>query len=286
VHYSGPCVVRRGKQIGAWPYDGAMRPVNRLLVIALLVICGSGAAAKPRAPAPVLLFGESAADDATLRRLVLTPAGGKNARVVVLVTEGTDQRTLAESQRWRRAGTAHVANMTLQFKKHVPRLLEIADVVWIADAPAADVVRRIKEFGALAHLRRAQQRGMRIAAHGRAGAALAAWFIDAAGKTRPGLGLCGNILVDAQVKRAGALRVLLDAVVARPKAIGMRVEPSAVLLIDEHAIEIAGTGRVTVVDARKANIRPAAEGRRITGVCVHDLAAGMKLVLGAPRAVR
>ena len=73
-----------------------MKPVSRLLAIVLLAICGSGAAANSRAPAPVCLFGKSSADDATLRRLVLTPAGGKNARVVVLVTEGTERRTLAE----------------------------------------------------------------------------------------------------------------------------------------------------------------------------------------------
>ena len=65
----------------------------------LLGVCGTGAVAAPRAPAPITLFGGCAANNAALRKSVLAPAGGENARVVVVVPGEREKRLVEELER-------------------------------------------------------------------------------------------------------------------------------------------------------------------------------------------
>jgi cyanophycinase-like exopeptidase len=253
---------------------------TKLLLAALIVFCASDTNAAPSAPGPVCWFGKAAADDATLRRLVLAPAGGEGARVVVLAGED-EKRQLAELLRWKRVGTEHIMPVTANSpKKQMPRLLEIADVIWIADAPPTDGVKWVKSLGPLAALRKARNRGLRFVAHGRSGAALADWFLDDKGVAQAGLGLVSNTLADPKSKRDGAHGALLAAVVAQPTAVGVRMDETAVVVFGSRGLEVAGTGRITVIDARSAKIQKAADGHpAFTGVCAHALAPGMKLEL-------
>jgi hypothetical protein len=238
---------------------------------AALIVLGA-ALASPPAPieGPMLLFGSDAAKDDALRTLVLTPAGGKNARVVILLANANEKQTVAEYKRWQRIGTAHIIDLATTPKKRVARLFELANVIWIPDANPAAIIKRMNELGGGDALRIARRAGTTIVAEGRGAYALAAWYREAAGKMQTGLGLSAGLLLDSPTT---PLSELLKGALSNAHSTGIQLAKNAIASFADDRISAHGAGIVTIVDAGKAKIR----GDAFQGVEIHALQNGMSV---------
>ena len=96
----------------------------------------------------------------------------------------------------------------------------------------------------------------------------------------PGLGLTNRVIVDQHFRQRDRLGRLLTALAYNPFAVGLGLdEDTAVFLDADNALEVVGSGAVTVVDPGEIeytsmDVAKAGEPVTILGVRIHVLAAG------------
>ena len=106
----------------------------------------------------------------------------------------------------------------------------------------------------------------------------------------PGLGLTNRVVVDQHFRQRDRLGRLLAALAYNPFAIGLGLdEDTAVFLDGDNALEVAGSGAVTVVDPGEVefssmDVAKAGEPVTILGVRLHVLGPGGSFDLETRRA--
>jgi cyanophycinase len=96
----------------------------------------------------------------------------------------------------------------------------------------------------------------------------------------PGLGLTNRVVVDQHFRQRDRLGRLLTAIAYNPFAVGLGLDENTAVFIDaDNALEIAGTGGVTIVDPgelESTSIDAVKRGEpvSIVGVRLHVLVAG------------
>jgi len=150
-------------------------------------------------------------------------------------------------------------------------------------------------------LRRRNAAGMAVCGVG-AGAALLCEHMLASGTAgptprvgsaslAPGLGLTNRVVIDQGGNASDRLGRLLAALALNPFALGLGIDASTVVAIGpDNALEVFGTGGVTIIDpsemadSNAAELEPGAP-IRITNMRLHALTAGTRFDLDFRRAI-
>ncbi len=83
--------------------------------------------------------------------------------------------------------------------------------------------------------------------------------------TRSGLGLWPEAMVDAFFVTRQRWARLVAPLLDNPGHIGVGIDEGTAMLVDGPTLEVFGAGTVTLFDARKARVQPAAEGGVLSG---------------------
>ena len=244
-------------------------------------------------------------DPGILKRFV-DLSGGRRARIAVIPTASEREDT---GRRYERI-----------FKDLGVRGVRTFDFATRADAEDAEEIDELKESTgiflsggnqlrlstvlggtrAAKALRRANASGVPVAGTS-AGAALLSEHMIAFGDEgatpragmvtlAPGLGLTNRVVVDQHFRQRDRLGRLLAALAYNPFAIGLGLdEDTAVFLDADNALEVAGSGAVTVVDPGEVefssmDVAKAGEPVTILGVRLHVLGPGGSFDLETRRA--
>jgi cyanophycinase len=73
-------------------------------------------------------------------------------------------------------------------------------------------------------------------------------------RTRPGLTLLPDVVVDMHFTERGRFQRLLSAVAVEPANLGVGVDEDTAVLVKDHVFEVLGSGAVTVLDAGEARV--------------------------------
>lgn len=180
-------------------------------------------------------------------------------------------------------------------------LVEQADLV-ILNAEQPLKLSTLIGGGSLARLlRRRNAAGMAVCGIGAGAAVLCEHMIASgtAGPTprvgsaslAPGLGLTNRVVIDQGGNASDRLGRLLAALALNPFALGLGIDASTVVVIgQDNALEVFGSGGVTIIDPSEMADSNAAELEhgapiRITNMRLHALTAGTRFDLDFRRAI-
>lgn len=106
---------------------------------------------------------------------------------------------------------------------------------------------------------------------------------------RRGLGLLPSAVVDQHFSERGRLARLISALAERPDLLGVGIDEDTALIVEsEQAIEVIGSGAITLVDASSVHTNVAELDAdspiEVLGLQMHILPAGARYAArGAPR---
>lgn len=274
---------------------------RRDLLITFL-LAGSAHRLPAQAPVPGTLFVIGGAEDRVHDRQILRRfvdhAGGPRARIRLLATASSVPLIVGTSYRraFAEIGADDCELLPLlegdaAFDPEVVRQIMQADAVFITGGNQLRLMEILRDSPALAALRQVHARGRCIAGTS-AGAAVMSHHMITQGPavrsprkdvigTGTGLGLLPAAIVDQHFSERGRLARLLSAVALRPDLIGVGVDEDTALIVEAgEAIEVIGSGSVTLVDASsmqtdvgQVEARGAIE---MLGVRLHNLPAGKR----------
>jgi cyanophycinase len=123
--------------------------------------------------------------------------------------------------------------------------------------------------------------GLVIAGTSAGATALGRWMIlggdGATSSVRigPGLDLLGNVLIDMHFAERGRLPRLLSGIALDVQYLGVGIDEDTAIVVDGDRFKVVGRGVVTVVDADRATVAPAANNpMALFDVRLHLLPAG------------
>ena len=232
---------------------------------------------------------------AVLSRFVAL-AGGPDARVVVLPTASTMADTGARYQRhFGELGVHHVDVLQVTERDDARRddylaALEAATGIFLTGGNQLRLSTILGGTPLAQAIRRRHAAGVPVAGTS-AGAAILPEHMIAGGDSgatptadgvilAPGLGLTNRLVIDQHFRQRDRLGRLLAAVSFNPFAIGIGIdEDTAIVLSDDGAFEVVGSGAVTIVDPSDlvySSMDSAFTGQPVNliGMVVHVLSAG------------
>lgn len=212
------------------------------------------------------------AEDRVHERLILRRfvqyAGGPQARIRLLAAASSMPLVVAENYRqaFTEIGAGDFDLLPLLDRDAASRpevvqaILE-ADAIFISGGNQSRLMDVLRDTPAMAALHRAHQQLGRCIGGTSAGAAVMSQHMIAQGRavrhprkdavgTAIGLGLLPAAIVDQHFSERGRLARLLSALAQRPDLLGVGVDEDTALVIEsQEAIEVVGSGAVTLVDA-------------------------------------
>lgn len=263
-----------------------MRRCSSLAAL-LLAAALSPAAAQPPSGHLLVVGGNGTTDD-ILQKAVAT-AGGASGTVVIFPQASELAETGRESaEMWTKAGMgrAIVANPA-----DVPAALRAigeANFVWFPGGDQNRLVQALEGTPIPEAIRARYRAGALVGGTSAGAAVMSQWMITgeadlkaiAAGKTelKPGLGLWPEVIVDQHFLKRQRGNRLISAVLDRPSLVGVGIDETTAVFVTGHSFEVLGQNSVLVIDARTAQIDPAAAGELATGrgLIVSVLKAGMQ----------
>jgi len=271
---------------------------RELLISCLLAGAALPLAAQPAVRGRLVIVGgaEDRVQERVVLRRFLQDAGGPQARIRLLAAASSVPLVVAES--YRRAFAEIGGDCELlpllereaAFQPDALRAILEADAVFISGGDQSRLMDVLGDTPAAAALRYAQQHLGCCIGGTSAGAAAMSRHMIAQGPAvrRPrkdvvrmslGLGLLPAAIVDQHFSERGRLPRLLSVLAQRPDLLGVGIDEDTALIIESReAIEIVGSGAVTLVDPSSVhtNVRdlePRSEIEML-GLQLHTLPAG------------
>jgi cyanophycinase len=237
--------------------------------------------------------------DRLILRRFLEDAGGPQARVRLLTAASTVP--LAVGDVYRRAfeeiGATDCEPLPLlerdaAFRPEVADAIHEADAIFITGGNQSRLMEVLQDTPAMKALQEAHARRGRCIAGTSAGAAVMSRHMLAQGPTvwsprkdvvatGAGLGLLPAAIVDQHFSERGRLARLLSALAQRPDLLGVGVDEDTALIVESgEAIEVIGSGAVTLVDPSSmrtdiGQIEPQ-KPIEMLGLRLHTLPAGRR----------
>lgn len=226
-----------------------------------------GAQAPVRGRLVIVGGAEDRVQDRLILRRFLEYAGGPQARVRLLTAASSVPLAVAESYRkaFAEIGAGDCELLPLlerdaAFLPEVVQAILAADAIFISGGDQSRLMDVLRETPAMTALQRAHQLLGRCIGGTSAGAAAMSRHMIAQGRAvrRPrkdavdmgvGLGLLPAAIVDQHFSERGRLARLLSALAQRPDLLGVGIDEDTALVVEsQEAIEIIGSGAVTLVD--------------------------------------
>ena len=234
-------------------------------------------------------------DEAILKRLV-SLAGGRRARIVVIPTASEARHTGRNYEKlFRELRADDVCVLPFETRRECEdaeslALLERAHAVFLTGGNQLRLSATLGGTPVAKHLRRMNAAGVHVAGTS-AGAAFLCEHMIAFGDEGatphsgmaslvPGLGLSNRVVVDQHFRQRDRLGRLLTALAYNPFAVGLGLdEDTAAFIRPDNVLEVEGSGAVTVVDAGElqfSSMDQAGEDQPVCllGLKVHILVAG------------
>ncbi|NML13508.1 cyanophycinase [Azohydromonas caseinilytica] len=239
-------------------------------------------------------------DMAVLRRFV-QHCGGAQARIVVLTAASSVPQLLwaGYERAFAALGVQRCVEMALASREEADapeaaREILAADGVFMTGGDQSRLVSVLGGSAVAQAMRRARaQRGLCIAGTSAGAAALSRQML--AGGRAPllpekdvvrldeGLDLLPGAIVDQHFSERRRWARLMSAVAQHPRLLGVGIDEDTALVVEREAIEVVGSGAVTLLDGRHmgSSFERAQPGQRLTlaGLRVHVLQAGERLSL-------
>ncbi|WP_298232356.1 cyanophycinase [uncultured Azohydromonas sp.] len=239
---------------------------------------------------------------AVLRRFV-QHCGGPQARIVVLTAASTVPQILwaGYERAFAALGVQRCVELGLSSREEADapaavREILAADGVFLTGGDQRRLLSVLGGSAVAEALRRARaQRGLCVAGTSAGAAALSRQML--AGGRAPllpekdvvlldeGLDLLPGAIIDQHFSERRRLARLMSAVAQHPQLLGVGIDEDTALVVERGAIEVVGSGAVTLLDGRHmaSSIERAQPGDRLTlaGLRVHVLQAGQRLGLQA-----
>src|SRR3954453_19694618 len=230
---------------------------------------------------------EKIGDVAILRRFA-TLCGGDRCRIAIIPTASMQSETGARyEQLFRDLGVKHAQALPIAHRNDCERrewldVLDQVDGVFLTGGNQLRLSTMIGGTEVAKALRRRNAEGMHVAGTS-AGAAFLCEHMIAFGKEgasprarnvtlAPGLGLTNRIIIDQHFRQRDRLGRLLTAVAYNPFAIGIGLdENTAAFIGPDEALEVVGSGALTIVDPSGLEFSSMARVRKNDAVCLIGL---------------
>ena len=242
---------------------------------------------------------EDRVQDRLILRRFLQYAGGPQARIRLLAAASSVPLAVAESYRKAFAdiGAEDCELLPLlerdaAFQPDAVQAIVEADAIFISGGNQSRLMDVLRDTPAMAALHQAHQHLGRCIGGTSAGAAAMSLHMIAQGPavrhprknavgTGPGLGLLPAAIVDQHFSERARLARLLSALAQRPDLLGVGIDEDTALVVEsQEAIEVIGSGAVTLVDPSSvhSNIGELEPGKAIEmlGVQLHTLPSGRR----------
>jgi cyanophycinase len=223
-------------------------------------------------------------DEAILKRLV-SLAGGRRARIVVIPTASEARHTGRNYEKlFRELRADDVCVLPFETRRECEdaeslALLERAHAVFLTGGNQLRLSATLGGTPVAKHLRRMNAAGVHIAGTS-AGAAFLCEHMIAFGDEGatphsgmaslvPGLGLSNRVVVDQHFRQRDRLGRLLTALAYNPFAVGLGLdEDTAAFLGPDEVFEVVGSGAITVIDPGALEYSSIDAARRGEPVCL------------------
>jgi cyanophycinase len=215
-------------------------------------------------------------------------SGARRSRIVVVTTAtGVPEEVTAEyTMVFSRLGVSSVTELRIAGRTTADdpaslTMLEEATGVLISGGDQSRLSMLVgSNTNVLLH-HRLHRDGLVIAGTSAGATALGRWMIlggdGATSSVRigPGLDLLGNVLIDMHFAERGRLPRLLSGIALDVQYLGVGIDEDTAIVVDGDRFKVVGRGVVTVVDADRATVAPAANNpMALFDVRLHLLPAG------------
>jgi len=215
--------------------------------------------------------GGGTTDEIMARALEL--AGGPNVRLLIVAqASGADDAGAKSADFWRQKGATDVHVLELKDRTKALTAIGAAKFLWMPGGDQNRLMAALREADVIEAIRARYRDGALVGGTSAGAAVLSTTMIvggDRADLTNvksggtemePGLGLWPDALVDQHFLKRQRFNRLLSGVLDHPELVGLGIdERTGIILHPDGACEVVGDGSVLVIDARRANRRPAAK---------------------------
>jgi cyanophycinase len=250
-------------------------------LVLLLSLLGAGdptGAAFAAAPAKGTLVvdgGGKASLDA--RKRILELAGGAKARIVV-VPQASNLKDIGtkSADRWREVGAENLAVLDVADPARAVATIDDADLVWITGGEQERLMGRLAGTGVVEAIRRRYESGAVVGGTSAGAAVMSEVMIARSVDDYPrplcqypllgrGMGLWSGVIVDQHFTRFRRGERLKRALAEYPDLIGVGIDESTVAIVRGRSVEVAGLGKIFLVDGRRPPANVALSGPKDGG---------------------
>jgi cyanophycinase len=202
-------------------------------------------------------------DNAVIYQRLLTLAGGKKARIVVVpYASGDPTAGDRTAQSFRDNGAENIDVVNEVDPEKAMETIRSADLIWMRGGSQARLMDALSKHS-LAPVILDRYRKGAIVAGTSAGAAVMSSAMIAGNAGRrgtpeansptiaDGLGLWPEVIVDQHFVKRNRLKRLEAAVRRRPELVGVGIDESTAVVVSGRGFEVIGAGSVIVIDGRK-----------------------------------
>jgi cyanophycinase len=236
-----------------------------VIVLLLLFVPGTCLAG---AGAVVVVGGGSTGSDIVARTLAL--AGGKDAIVVVLPQSSAEPDAGdASVKMWLDAGAKEAAKLAFTDPNASARLRS-ATLIWMPGGDQNRFMNEIEGTGLADVIRERHRDGVTIGGTSAGAAVLAREMFtgeadlkaitQGATQVAPGLGVLPDLLIDQHFLKRQRGNRLISAVLDHRSLVGVGIDESTAVVVNDSGFEVIGKSSVVVIDPRHANIERATPG--------------------------
>ncbi len=231
--------------------------------------------ARSQAQAPkgwLLAVGGGGTTDVMVTRALELAGGPKVRMLIVPQASGAEDAGTKSLEFWREKGALDVQILDLKDRTKALAAIGVAGFLWMPGGDQNRLMTALREADVIEAIRARYRDGALVGGTSAGAAVLSATMIvggDRADLTNvksggtemeAGIGLWPDAIVDQHFLKRQRFNRLLSGVLDHPELVGLGIdERTGVILHPDGACEVVGEGSVLVIDARRANCRPAAK---------------------------
>jgi cyanophycinase len=250
-----------------------------LLITVSLAACNSGATAVRIAPPPqplvagkLMVVGGGGITPAMTARM-LELGGGKDANILILPQASElPNRGQGSREMWAALGATHVTCLDPLVEAEGEKAIAAASLIWFPGGDQSNLMKALNDARLVDDIQRRYRQGALVAGSSAGAAVMSKLMLTGeadlesvrakATELVPGLDLWNGVIVDQHFVRRQRWARLCSAVLDHPEYVGVGIDERTAVEVDAGLWRVWGDGSVVVMDARRAQCAPAAEGTR------------------------